>query len=98
MPLPLLRIALLHLAPRPGELRHNRRLLAAAIRTAAGLGAAGVLTPELCVCGYDFVDRLGTAWIVPPPDAWMAPLPLRGQRAPSLTGALPCADSRRNCG
>jgi N-carbamoylputrescine amidase len=31
-----------------------------------------VLTPELCVCGYDFVDRLGTAWIVPPPDAWMA--------------------------
>ena len=72
MPLPLLRIALLHLAPRPGELRHNRRLLAAAIRTAAGLGAAWVLTPELCVCGYDFVDRLGTAWIVPPPDAWMA--------------------------
>ena len=70
--MPPLRIALLHLAPRPGDLLYNRRLIETAVTTAAGLGATWVLTPELCVCGYDFVDHLGTAWIVPPPDAWMA--------------------------
>lgn len=70
--MPRLRIALLHLAPRPGDLLYNRRLIETALTTAAGLGATWVLTPELCVCGYDFVDHLGTAWIVPPPDAWMA--------------------------
>ena len=70
--MPRLRIALLHLAPRPGDLLYNRRLIETAVTAAAGLGATWVLTPELCVCGYDFVDALGTAWIVPPPDAWMA--------------------------
>ena len=70
--MPPLRIALLHLAPRPGELLYNRRLIETAITAAAGLGATWVLTPELCVCGYDFVDHLGTAWIVPPPDPWIA--------------------------
>jgi hypothetical protein len=43
-----LRIALLHLAPRPGDLAYNRRLVETAVTTAAGLGAAWILTPELC--------------------------------------------------
>jgi predicted amidohydrolase len=30
-----------------------------------------ILTPELCICGYDFADEIGTDWIVPPPDPWM---------------------------
>jgi predicted amidohydrolase len=66
-----LRIALLHLAPRPGDLTYNRRLVETAVTTAAGLGAAWVVTPELCICGYTFADRIGTDWIVPQPDAWV---------------------------
>jgi len=66
-----LRVALLHLAPRPGDLAYNRRLVKTAVTTAAGLGATWILTPELCICGYAFADQIGTDWIVPPPDPWM---------------------------
>jgi predicted amidohydrolase len=68
-----LRIAFLHLAPCPSDLQYNRRLVDRAVTTAA-YGATWILTPELCICGYDFTDDLGTAWIVPPPDPWMASL------------------------
>jgi predicted amidohydrolase len=67
-----LRIALLHLAPLPGDLTYNRQLVETAVTTAAGLGANWIVTPELCICGYTFVDRIGTGWIVPQPDPWMA--------------------------
>jgi N-carbamoylputrescine amidase len=67
----ILRIALLHLAPRLGALAYNLRLVETALMTAADSGAAWVITPELCLCGYQFTSRLGTAWIVPPPDPWM---------------------------
>jgi len=30
-----------------------------------------IVTPELWLCGYQFVETIGTAWIVPPPDPWM---------------------------
>jgi hypothetical protein len=43
-----LRVALLHLAPYPGDLAYNRRLVETAVTMAAGLGAAWILTPELC--------------------------------------------------
>jgi 5-aminopentanamidase len=66
-----LRVALLHLAPRPGDLAYNRRLVETAVTTAAGSGAAWILTPELCISGYAFADEIGTDWIVPPPDPWM---------------------------
>jgi hypothetical protein len=66
-----LRIAFLHLAPRPGDLAYNRQLVDTAVTTAAGLGAAWILTPELCICGYAFADQIGTDWIVSPPDPWM---------------------------
>ncbi|HEX9870087.1 MAG TPA: carbon-nitrogen hydrolase family protein [Candidatus Tectomicrobia bacterium] len=74
MPMPTLRVALLHLAPRPADLAYNRRLLETAVTTAVGLGAAWILTPELCICGYAFADEIGTDWIVPPPDPWMRDL------------------------
>lgn len=70
MSTPSLRIALLHLAPIPGDLAHNRRLVETAIATAAGLGAAWIITPELCICGYSFADQIGTEWILPQPDPW----------------------------
>jgi predicted amidohydrolase len=66
-----LRIALLHLAPVPGDLAHNRSLIEKAIATAAGMGAAWIITPELCLTGYTFADRIGTDWIKPQPDEWM---------------------------
>ena len=50
--------------------RSNRRLVETAVATAAGQGAAWVLTPELCIPGYAFADAIGTDWIVPPPDPW----------------------------
>jgi 5-aminopentanamidase len=66
-----LRIALLHVAPLPGELTYNRQLIETAVTTAASLGARWIITPELCICGYTFADRIGTDWIVPQPDPWM---------------------------
>lgn len=71
MATPALRIAFLHLAPVPGDLSGNRRMIETAVMRAAQAGANWVLTPELAVCGYSFVDRIGTEWIVPQPDEWM---------------------------
>jgi omega-amidase len=42
--------------------------------TAAELGAAWVITPELIICGYSFADTIGTEWILPQPDPWMTAL------------------------
>ena len=67
-----MRIALLHLAPIPGDLTQNRRRIETAMTTAARAGAAWIVTPELCVCGYTFTDTLGTDWIMPQPDPWMS--------------------------
>lgn len=72
MPTHSLRIALLHLAPLAGDLAYNQRLVETAVTTAAGLGAAWILTPELCICGYTFADQIGTDWILPQPDLWMS--------------------------
>jgi predicted amidohydrolase len=72
IPMHALRIALLHLAPIPGDVASNRRLVETAVTTAAGLGATWIITPELCICGYEFADRIGTEWIMPQPDPWMA--------------------------
>lgn len=71
MPAHTLRIALLHLAPIPGDLTRNRRLVETAVTTAARLGATWIITPELIVTGYTFVDSIGTEWILPQPDSWM---------------------------
>jgi predicted amidohydrolase len=70
-PNPPLRIALLHLAPIPGEVAHNRRLVETAVLRAAEHGATWIVTPELCVTGYTFADRIGVTWILPQPDPWM---------------------------
>jgi predicted amidohydrolase len=66
-----LHVAFLHLAPIPGDIPHNRRLLEQAIIAAAEKGASWILTPELMVCGYSFSERIGTDWIAPQPDRWM---------------------------
>ena len=71
MPMSTLRIALLHLAPRLGDVVYNRQRVETAVTIAAGLGADWIITPELCICGYQFTSRLGTEWILPQPDPWM---------------------------
>jgi 5-aminopentanamidase len=67
-----LRIALLHLAPVPAAVADNRNLVEQAILAAADAGADWIVTPELVTCGYTFADQIGTDWILPQPDAWMA--------------------------
>lgn len=71
MALDNLRIALLHLAPIPADLTENRQLIERAIMVAVRSGATWIITPELCICGYTFTDRIGTDWIMPQPDRWM---------------------------
>lgn len=56
-------IALLHLAPEPGEIERNVHALDTAVRDAARRGAVLAVTPELALSGYGFRDRIGTAWI-----------------------------------
>lgn len=67
-----LRLSLLHLAPVTGAVADNRRLIEQGVRLAATEGADWILTPELVVCGYEFSGVIGTAWIQPQPDPWMA--------------------------
>ena len=43
-----------------------------AVQVAAARGADWVVSPELCTCGLQFPALLGTDWIAPQPDAWMA--------------------------
>jgi 5-aminopentanamidase len=66
-----LNVALLHLAPRAGDLAFNKLLIEAAIMKAAA-GADWVITPELAVCGYTFAPLIGTDWICVQPDPWMS--------------------------
>jgi predicted amidohydrolase len=67
----ILRIGLLHPAPRLGELEYNRQLVEHTVVTAAAQGAEWIVTPELCLCGYQFASCLGIDWIAPHPDSWL---------------------------
>jgi 5-aminopentanamidase len=64
-------MALLHLAPRLGDLAHNCTLVETAITTGAARGVYWAVTPELCLCGYEFSGCIGTAWIGLQPDYWV---------------------------
>src|SRR5271169_3885430 len=67
----IIRVALLHLDPRPGALDANRKLIERAIRLAAAKGAKFIVTPELVESGYHFRDYIGTDWIGPESKAWL---------------------------
>jgi predicted amidohydrolase len=58
-----LHVALLHIAPRAGDLTFNRRMIENAIVRAGAEGSDWVITPELSVCGYTFEPMIGTDWI-----------------------------------
>ena len=63
-----LRVALLHIAPRPGDFQYNCKLVENGIISAAVHGAQWIVTPELCLSGYEFSPVCGTAWIETAPD------------------------------
>src|ERR1700753_1510756 len=67
----LFKVALLHLAPKAGDLAYNRLLIEQAIVKSAAEGCDWIVTPELAVSGYTFVPVIGTAWISAQPDPWM---------------------------
>lgn len=89
-----LRIALLHLAPIPGDITKNRRLVEKAVNAAARLGASWIITPELIVTGYTFADNIGTKWIVPQPDPWMTHMSRLASRL-RVTLFLSCPEQDR---
>jgi predicted amidohydrolase len=64
----VLRISLLHLALKPGELEYNQELVELGMRMAARLDSDWLITPELCITGYEFAERIGTCWIESYPD------------------------------
>ncbi|AKG53352.1 aliphatic amidase amiE [Dehalogenimonas sp. WBC-2] len=66
-----LKVALLHIDPRPGELSANRALIERNVRLAASAGAKFVITPELAESGYHFADYIGTNWLGPESDLWL---------------------------
>jgi 5-aminopentanamidase len=94
MPAHTLHIALLHLAPIPGDVTRNRRLVEKAVGAAARLGATWIITPELIVTGYTFADRIGTKWIVPQPDSWMTSMARLAARL-RVTLFLSCPEQDR---
>jgi 5-aminopentanamidase len=65
------RIAFLHLATVPGAVERNQYAIVEAIKHAAAAGAEWIVTPELAVCGLQFMKVIGTDWIQPQPDPWM---------------------------
>ena len=65
-----LRISLLHLRLKPAALASNYALLERGILAAAATGADWIVTPELCISGYQFVEIIGTDWISEQPDEW----------------------------
>ena len=64
----VLRIAMLHLKPALGALARNAALVADGVKQAAAMGATFVVTPELCLTGYDFTPSIGADWIAAPED------------------------------
>ena len=69
-----IRISLLHLALKAGDLQTNYELLEQGIHIAAAAGSDWVVAPELSISGYQFIDVIGTDWIDGQPDKWTTKL------------------------
>lgn len=66
-----IRVALLHLLPRVGDIPYNQQLIEKAVKLAAAKQADWIITPELAVSGLQFSRKIGTNWIEQQPDTWM---------------------------
>lgn len=69
-----IRIALIHMDSRPGEIAHNRRQIEVAINKAIARKADWIMTPELAETGYGFAKKIGTGWIENFPNSWIRKL------------------------
>lgn len=69
-----IRIALVHIASRAGDVERNRAKIESAIAVAVAAKADWIVTPELAETGYGFSKRTGTDWIENFPDKWMLSL------------------------
>lgn len=69
-----IRIALIHLDARPGEVDLNRRRIESAISEAVAQKADWIMTPELAETGYGFARKIGTEWIENFPNKWILSL------------------------
>ncbi|MGV8058813.1 MAG: carbon-nitrogen hydrolase family protein [Smithellaceae bacterium] len=69
-----IRIALIHLDSRPGEIAHNRRQIEVAINEAIARKADWIMTPELAETGYGFAKEIGIDWIENFPNGWIRKL------------------------
>jgi predicted amidohydrolase len=89
-----LTLALLHLAPRPGEIAYNRQAIEDAVARVSAAGARFILSPELAFSGYGFRDVIGTDWIGDEQaarTAWASALARRASAVLAL--GMPEADS-----
>lgn len=59
------------MAPITSDIDNNRELVKRGVAVAAQQGAQWAITPELCIPGYLFMEKIGTDWILPQPDPWM---------------------------
>ncbi|MCX6090119.1 MAG: carbon-nitrogen hydrolase family protein [Candidatus Atribacteria bacterium] len=75
-----IRIALLQIGPRVGDVQYNHRLIEAGIEKAAEVGADWVISPELAESGFEFVKEIGTGWIEPFPTFWVKKLILMAKK------------------
>jgi len=69
-----LRIALLHIAPRAGEILFNRNQIRYALAIAAGYGAQLAITPELAESGYMFSRHIDLNTIPACPNEFISDL------------------------
>lgn len=53
----MLKIAFIHMDPRPGAVCRNRAAVEHGLEAAASRGASWVVTPELCISGYTFATH-----------------------------------------
>ncbi|WP_096202582.1 carbon-nitrogen hydrolase family protein [Bacillus sp. FJAT-45350] len=65
-----LRVALLHLLPKAGDLQFNQNLIEKAVMIAGEKNVDWIITPELATSGLQF-SSIGTDWITQQPDTWM---------------------------
>lgn len=94
----MLKIALLHLAPRAGDISYNRDLIERAVRHAAMLNCSWIVTPELAVCGHSFASVIGTEWIMVQPDLWMQKIiQLAAELRVCVFLSVPERDPTNNC-
>lgn len=95
---PLIRLTMIHMAPRYDHLEHNLVRLEEALHRSLEIKPDLILTPELALSGYEFRDTLGTDWIpeiVPPFITRLAGFARKNSTA--LVLGTPLLDPESNC-